>query len=302
MTDATLSATWAGALARLEAGLACLPDKPEETADSTLRALAWLAAGEALSAAAALEREWPALDASGHQRLSTLIDRRLAGEPLAHLTGRQRFCGLEMLAGPGALIPRHETELLVRSALSLLPADVAVPLIVDACTGSGNIASALAAARPTARVLACDLSADAIALAQRNVDHLGLTSRVSFAVGDLLAPFDGPEHRGHVDLLTCNPPYISGARRQAMAAEIADHEPSLAFDGGPLGITILQRLIREAPALLKAGAWLVFEVGLGQGPAVERRMRAGGDYDDTRHFTDAAGDIRVLAGRRAVAA
>lgn len=286
-------------LARLEAGLACLPDKPEETARSTFQALAWLAAGEPLSAAAAAERPLPELTPAQREQLETLVTRRLAGEPLAHLSRRQRFAGLEMLAGPGALIPRHETELLVRSALSLLEAQVGQPLIVDACTGIGNVAAALAAARPQARVLACDLSAEAIALAQRNLDHLGLTGRVSLAVGDLLAPVLQPAHLAQVDLLTCNPPYISSPRRQTMAAEIADHEPSLAFDGGPLGITLLQRLIREAPALLKPGAWLVFEVGLGQGPAVERRLRGSGHYDDTRSFTDAAGDIRVLAGRRA---
>ena len=184
-----------------------------------------------------------------------------------------------MIAGPGALIPRQETELLGRAAAALLRrhAQGATSLVVvDVCTGSGNLAAALALVEPTATVYASDLSADAVALARQNMAHLGLGDRVILRVGDLLEPFDVDGLRGTVDLLTCNPPYISTARMDEMPAEIVGHEPALAFDGGPLGMRILLRLIREAPRLLRPGGWLAFEVGAGQGPAVEQRLRASG--------------------------
>ena len=101
---------------------------------------------------------------------------------------------------------------------------------------------------------------------------------MTLRVGDLIAPFDVDGLRGEVDLLTCNPPYISTGRMAEMPTEIVGHEPALAFDGGPLGVRILSRLIREAPKLLRDGGWLAFEVGLGQGSAVEQRLLRSGDY------------------------
>lgn len=289
-------------LAELEAGLRTLPDKPEETTLSALRALWHLAAGERVSAELALTRELPSLSAPQRDALGGLVARRLAGSPLAHLTERQRFMGLEMLAGPGALIPRRETEIVARAGVEVLQrllTETPSPMIVDTCTGSGNVAAALATAAPSAHVFASDLSEEAVALAERNMAHLGLSSRVTLRSGDLLAPFETPEHLGKVDLLTCNPPYISTGRTAEMATEIAAHEPKLAFDGGPLGIRIVQRLIQEAPRLLRRGGWLAFEVGLGQGPSVAKRLTQGGVYEDVRSIADEAGHVRVLVARLA---
>jgi len=288
-------------LGELEAGLRTLPDKPEETTVSALRALWHLAAGDKVSPALAVERRMPALSPAQRDALAGFVAQRLAGTPLAHLTERQRFMGLEMLAGPGALIPRRETEIVARAAIevaSQLAAEVASPMIVDTCTGSANVAAAIAAAVPSARVFASDLSEDAVALAQRNVEHLGLGARVTLRSGDLLAPFETSEHLGRVDLLTCNPPYISTGRTAEMATEIAAHEPRLAFDGGPLGVRIVTRLIAEAPRLLRPHGWLAFEVGLGQGPAVGRRLTQGGLYTDVRSIADDEGQVRVLVARR----
>jgi len=289
-------------LGELEAGLRTLPDKPEETTRSALRALWHLAAGDRVSAELALTQELPALSPAQRTALGGLISQRLGGTPLAHLTERQRFMGLEMLAGPGALIPRRETEIVARAATEIarrLVTELPSPMIVDTCTGSGNVAAALAVAAPTARVFASDLSEEAVALAARNMAHLGLGARVTLRAGDLLAPFETPEHLGLVDLLTCNPPYISTGRTAEMAAEIAAHEPKLAFDGGPLGIRIVQRLIQEAPRLLRRGGWLAFEVGLGQGPSVAKRLTQGGLYEDVRSIADDEGNVRVLVARLA---
>lgn len=284
-------------LATLRGELRTLPDKPDESAEATLQALWHRASGRALSVQAAQETPLPSLDAAGEAALQSLLARRLAGVPLAHLTERERFMGLEMLAGPQALIPRRETELLARTAISLV-AEGSPALVLDVCTGSANVAAAIAAARPLARVQAADLSAEAIALAARNLELLGLGGRVSLHQGDLLGAFDAAALAGTVDVLSCNPPYISAARRATMDAEIAAHEPSLAFDGGPLGVRILQRLIKEAPAWLRPGGWLVFEIGAGQGKAVSDRLRADGRYEAIQPVADEAGEIRVLKARR----
>jgi release factor glutamine methyltransferase len=284
------------------AGIETLPDKPEDTPVAAARALWCLAGGMHVSATAALQQPLPALDAVQLQRFAGLVRQRLDGVPLAHLTGRQRFMGLELLAGPGALIPRRETELLAEAAAALLEAAAhgrEEVLAVDVCTGSGNVALAMAARVPGARVHAADLSADAVALARRNAEQLGLQQRVTLHEGDLLAPFDTPAFVGQVDVLTCNPPYISSSRVPAMAAEISSHEPALAFDGGPLGIRILQRLLREGPRFVRPGGWLAFEVGAGQGGGVVRRMSSDAGFREVRSVCDADGEIRAVLARRA---
>lgn len=286
----------------LAAGLRALPDKPEETIDATLAALWHAAAGHAVSAEGALEGELPAIDGAATERLRALVRQRMEGAPLAHLTGRQRFMGLELLAGNAALIPRKETEILARAACARLreiAGSRGEALAIDVCTGSGNLALALADAEPRARVWGADLSGDAVALAARNAEHLGLAARVSFRAGDLLAPFETPEFEGRVDLLVCNPPYISSAKVGTMPAEIIGHEPRLAFDGGPLGIRILNRLLQAAPRFLRPGGWLAFEVGLGQGPGIRQRLAKQGTFDEIQSFEDAAGQVRALAARRA---
>ena len=131
-------------------------------------------------------------------------------------------------------------------------------------------------------------------LARRNAQHLRMEDRVEFREGDLLTPFDDPGFHGRVDLLVCNPPYISSKKVDTMPSEIADHEPRLAFDGGPLGIRSVERLMREAPRFLCPGGYLAFEVGLGQGPALLKRMAGNKSYVRQRSLVDAAGDIRVV--------
>jgi release factor glutamine methyltransferase len=294
-------ALWHELMEEVKHELQALPDKPEETADATVRSLWLLAAGEPVSARLATVRSLPSLGADQRDRLRSLVRQRLSGTPLAHLTERQSFMDVEMLAGPAALIPRKETELLARAAASLLRrlAGARAPVVVvDLCTGSGNLAGALALAEARAIVYASDVSEDAVALARRNMAYLGLENRVTLRVGDLVAPFDVDGLRGEVDLLTCNPPYVSTGRMAKMPTEIVGHEPALAFDGGPFGVRILNRLIHEAPRLLRARGWLAFEVGLGQGPAVEQRLLKSGDYVQVDRVMDAAGHVRALLAQR----
>jgi len=285
---------------RLANNVTFLPDKPEENPDSTARALWLRAAGIPVSAQGAATLELPQLNERQEIALAELVSRRIAGVPLAHLTERQRFLGMEMLVGPDALVPRKETELLASAAIELIAQDGDRGMdcnVIDVCTGSGNVALAIAHHVSDAQVHASDLSEDAVALARRNSAQLGLDARVSFRCGDLLAPFEVDEFLGRIDLLTCNPPYINSAKVERMPEEIAGYEPRLAFDGGALGISILMRLIREAPRFIRSGGWLAFEVGLGQGPALVKRMQANPAYRQVNTRADDTGAVRVVMGQ-----
>jgi len=289
-------------LLRLQTQLEPQPDKPEENPGNTLDALWLCAQGAPSSARTAPTKTLSALAPPQMARLHELVQRRLSGTPLAHLTGRKHFMEMELLAGPDALVPRIETEILARAALDAaakLAGSVAAPRILDVCTGSGNVALALATHLPKAIVGGCDLSAAAIDLARRNAAHLGLSDRVQFRTGDLLEPFRDAEWAGHIDLLTCNPPYISSAKVPAMAPEIADFEPAMAFDGGPFGVSILMRLLNECPDVLRPGGWVAFEVGLGQGPAMEKRLKANGHFGAIEVRRDHNEHIRAILAQRA---
>jgi release factor glutamine methyltransferase len=204
-----------------------------------------------------------------------------------------RFLGVDIETGPGALIPRAETELLGQTALAKLRATGAT--LVDVCCGTGNLACALAIAMPEVRAWALDLTDGAVALARANVARLGLIDRVTVLQGDLFAPLAG-QLAGEVDVVVCNPPYISTAKL-ATRADLA-HEPREAFDGGPYGLTIHQRVAREAAPLLRAGGWLVCELGLGQERQVELVLQRARAYDSIELVSDTAGAPRVIAARK----
>jgi release factor glutamine methyltransferase len=296
----TTNDRYSAAVALLADGWQPLEDKPEETLDGTVRALWLAAAGEPRPVRDVAGVALPALDAAGWTRLGALIARRRDGEPLAYLTGRQRFAGVELLAAPGALIPRVETELLANTAVEKLrsmPSAGGPRRALDLCTGSGNVALAVAHHVADAQVDACDLSEDAVALARRNAEFTRLGDRVRFEAGDLFAPVDDAAHANVYALVTCNPPYISSGKVGAMHAEISEHEPRLAFDGGRFGLDVLLRTIKEAPRFMVPGAWLCIEVGRGQGDFVLDRMRRAGAYVECDGVADATGTTRVVTAR-----
>jgi release factor glutamine methyltransferase len=277
-----------------------LADKPEENPVAALRAL-WLAsAGTNCSIQKAAQARLPQLDAAGREKLRALIEQRLSGVPLAHLLGWQQFMGLEMKAGPQALIPRKETEILGNAALKCLQEIVRArgsAKVIDVCTGSGNLALALAAHESRCQVFAADLCHDAIELAKENAKVHNLQTRVEFRVGDLFAPFAGPEFQGAMDLVVCNPPYLSSSKVRALPREIGQFEPREAFDAGAFGLAIISRLIADAPRFLKPESWLCFEVGLGQGPFFVSRLKSAGFYRTIETAADPAGEVRALIAR-----
>lgn len=288
-------------LEQLRRELEPLPDKPDETAETTLNCLWALAEGRALAVGEAGDFIPSELDADATGRLEQLVAQRLEGMPLAYLTGRQDFMGQVLLASPAALVPRRETEQLGYTAVRRLQAVTGQPaLLLDVCTGAGNVALGVACHVPDARVMGADLSSEAVALAGRNAAFLERPD-VEFRCGDLLAPFDEPGLLGAVDVITCNPPYISTARTEEMPDEIRQHEPRLAFDGGPFGVKIIRRLIAEAPRWLRPGGWLILEVGAGQGDSVARMLERDPHYDEVHRHANADGEIRVVEARRAPA-
>jgi len=260
-------------------------DKPGENPVNILEAL-WKTVGKVPT-----EAPLPNLDARGLAELRAMIARKREGTPLAYLTGRQSFMGFELLAGPAALIPRHETEIVGRAAVAAIRSK---SLAIDVCTGSGNLALAMAFHEPRARVFGADLSEAAVALATRNAEFTKLAGRVEFRSGDLFAPFEGPEFIGQCDVVSCNPPYIAAAKIQKLPQEISAHEPAMAFDGGVFGVSILMRLVKEAPKFLKPGGALCFEVGLGQGPGMKKLLLPLPWVSRVECHTDAAGSIRAL--------
>ena len=296
----TASTTFTDLLKEVEHFWTPLPDKPEETPERLLSALWSTACGIPVSADRALPARLPQLDDASLDRLRELIDRKKSGVPLAHLTERQTFLGMELLAGREALIPRKETEILGRAALvkiGCMAKKRGPLLVVDVCTGSGNLALAYAHYEPQARVYASDLSQEAVALARRNCEFLGLGARVEVRLGDLLEPFDEPRFHGACDFLSCNPPYISAAKVKEMHPEISRHEPEAAFNGGVYGVSILMKLLRNAPRFLKPGGWLGFEVGHGQGAGLARQLERNPAFKAVETHSDRAGEIRAILAR-----
>jgi len=217
----------------------------------------------------------------------------------AYARGRAVFMGVEMLVAPGALVPREETELLGNTALQLLQGmGLAAPTLIDMCCGSGNLGCALAVRIPGARVWSSDLTDGCVSVTRRNVEHLGLLERVSVHQGDLFASLEGLGLEERCDVVVCNPPYISAKRLEGDRAHLLEHEPREAFDGGPYGISIHQRVIKLAPAFLKPGGYLLFEIGEGQDRQVTLLFERAKAYDDIRLVADAQGKARVALGRK----
>jgi len=297
-----VSALFDQSVDRLQAGARFAADKPDETPEATARAL-WLAAAGLPTAVSRVPMQLPSLTEAQAGVLATMVDRRIAGEPLAYLVGRQEFMGHEFVTAPGALIPRRETELLGKAALAIARERAAregAVRILDLCTGSGNLAIALALGEPLARVWASDLEGEAVAVASRNAAWHGVERRVTLLQGNLFGALDGlTPPPPPFDLVVCNPPYIPSRKAQSLPVEVAGHEPIAAFDGGDFGLSILFRLVAEAPRHLVPGGWLCFELGAGQGPLVEKRLAGRGAYHEIRTVPDDAGTIRAVLARTA---
>lgn len=224
------------------------------------------------------------------RRFLALVEHRQAGQPLAHLLGRQGFWCHELEVTADTLIPRPETERLVELALDRLPVDRSLRLL-DLGTGSGAIALALAAARPQSRVVAVERSAAAAVVARRNALTLGLAARVEVREGDWYAPLQGQGF----DLVVSNPPYIEDGDPHLGQGDLR-FEPRSALVAGADGLDELRRITAGAAAHLVPGGWLLLEHGWRQGPAVRALFAAAG-LIDIETAVDLEQRERVTLGR-----
>lgn len=250
-----------------------------------------------LLAARALDRPRHWLIAHGDEiptpeqadRFRQWVARRAAGEPVAYLLGEREFHGLRFEVGPGVLIPRPETELLVDWALDLALPDNA--RVADIGTGSGCIVLTLAHERPGWHCTGVDVSEEALELARRNRAQLGL-ERVELLRGDLLEPLAPHAY----DLIVSNPPYVAADDPHLLEGDLR-HEPVIALTPGPDGLALLDALIAGAGARLRPGGWLGVEHGWNQGPAVRALYQRSG-FEQIATLRDLAGHERVTVGRR----
>jgi release factor glutamine methyltransferase len=229
------------------------------------------------------------LDAATGERFGALLARRARGEPVAYLVGRREFWSLDLEVSPSTLIPRPETETLVAAALARIPPG-APCRVADLGTGCGAVALALALERPGIQVTATERSAEALAVAGRNVARLA-PGRVRLALGDWCAALQAPPY----DVLVSNPPYVREDDPALLAGELA-FEPREALVAGPDGLGAIARIVAGAGGRLGCGGWLVLEHGSEQGPAVRERLARAG-YGDVRTLCDLAGRERVTEGQ-----
>ena len=194
-----------------------------------------------------------------------LVDRRCRREPVAYILGEREFWGLPFEVTPDVLIPRPETELIVEEALELFPAGREPGVIVDAGTGSGCLAVALAVEFDEARVIATDISEAALAVARRNAARNGAEERIEFRAGDMLEPVAET-----ADLIVSNPPYVASGDKAGLVPEVREHEPHVALFGGADGLFLFERLFPSAAPRLAPGGRLIVEVGYDQDDRVAR--------------------------------
>jgi release factor glutamine methyltransferase len=236
------------------------------------------------------------LTAAEATRIEAAAGRRLTGEPVARILGRKEFWGMPLQLSSATLVPRPDTETVVEMALEMLRA---VPIlgqrikIADIGTGTGAILLALLSELPGAYGVGADISLPALTTARTNATNLGFADRCGFVACDYVSALRGP-----FDLIVSNPPYIRSAEIAGLAAEVRDHDPTCALDGGVDGLAAYRTLIPQASDILAPGGALVVEVGHDQSGQVERLMTAAGLIHDRPPKADLAGIPRAVAGRK----
>ena len=233
------------------------------------------------------------LDAPELERFKALARRRIDGEPIAYILGRRDFWGRTFCVDPRVMVPRPETELLVQGALEAAPEDEEI-VVVDLCTGSGNVIISLLDERPRWRGIGVDVSADALAVAGTNREGTDLEDRFNLVEADLLGGVD-VDPRPMV--ITANPPYVPDKDWEGLAPDVRDHEPRSAITAGVDGLDVIRRLLPAAGESLAPGGRLLMEYdGRDQTPEVERLARDAG-FEEITIVKDLAGLDRMLSAR-----
>ena len=268
------------------ARLARVTDEPRREAEVLLgaalgRTRAWLLA----------HPEECILDCEATDRYEAGVTRRAQGEPVAYILGEKEFWSLPLAVGPGVLIPRPETELVVERALAHFPPDAAFEAL-DLAAGSGAIALAIAHERPRCRMTATDVSGVAVEMTRANAARLGLAARVEVARGSWFEPVADRTF----DIVVSNPPYIA-ADDPRVEPGVRRFEPPQALFCGPTGLEAIETIVAGAGRHLAPGGWLVLEHGDTQGEAVRELLRRAG-FERVQTHRDLAGHERCTEGRR----
>lgn len=244
-------------------------------------------------------------------KFKALVERRAKREPLQYIIGETEFYGLKIQVTPDVLIPRPETELLVEEALKTSPP---TPLlskergaaerrsgevsILDIGTGSACIAIALAKNLPEAAIVATEYSKEALETARENIGHHGLKDRIRLILSDI-APWKQFEAEGRqFDLIVSNPPYIPTDEFPTLQPEVRDFEPRKALDGGPEGLSIIRKILREAPDFIKSNGLLLMEIGENQAEILRREWTTYPSFKPLPFQKDYSGIERILRGQK----
>lgn len=227
------------------------------------------------------------------KRVESLVQRRLAGEPVAYIIGEWEFYGLPLDLSRDVLIPRSDTEVLAERAIALARAAGEGARVLDLCAGSGCVGLAVASQVPTCRVVLADVSEAALRLCKQNVRRNGLNARVTCVLADAL---ESPSSSlWDFDVIACNPPYIPTGDLPGLDVSVRDYEPWLALDGGEDGLKFYRAIAGKWNSALRLGGTLLFEVGMGQAPDVELILGMNG-YENVQTFQDTRGIWRVVEG------
>lgn len=227
------------------------------------------------------------------KRVEELVQRRLAGEPVAYIIGEWEFYGLPLDISRDVLIPRSDTELLAERGIARAQEAGEGARVLDLCAGSGCVGLAIASQVPTCRVVLGDLSEGALRTCKQNVRRNGLNARVTCLSVDAL---DNPSLAlWDFDVIVCNPPYIPSGDIAGLDASVRDYEPRMALDGGEDGLDYYRAITPKWKAALRLGGALLFEVGIGQAPAVEEILAQNG-YQDIQSAQDTQSIWRVVEG------
>ena len=227
------------------------------------------------------------------EKLAALVERRLAGEPVAYLIGEWEFYGLTLDVTPDVLIPRMDTEVLAERAILLARAAGEGARVLDLCAGSGCVGLAVAANVPTCRVVLADVSEAALKICKGNVRRNELNARVTCVQADALQKPDAA--LWDFDVIACNPPYIPTGDLAGLDVSVRDYEPRSALDGGADGLDFYRAIAARWGSALRLGGSLLFEVGINQAMDVAALLERSG-FEDIQSTQDTQGIPRVVEG------
>jgi release factor glutamine methyltransferase len=232
-------------------------------------------------------------------KLRDLVKRCIQHEPVQYLTSRTEFYSISLKVAADCLIPRPETELLVERAIEFLRGRTGTQYVCDLCTGCGCIAVAIGKNYPDAKIIATDISEQALNIAAENIKKYQLDQKIELLQGNLFEPLISQLDVKEFDLIVCNPPYVSGAEYEKLDAKVRNYEPKLALDGGADGLDIYRKIAAEIGSHLKKDGALMLEIGYLQGQQVKGLLEDSKCFGPIKIEKDHSSNDRIVTAIRA---